>query len=190
LAEARGDSEEAPEGYEENNGRVDILVPVQDGYHHPAKWVQRLDDGRVALLTGLCNKEEPYIADLYASPNHNNNNPINALPSWFMDYLVASAPTYNILKEAVAQHHNWAYLAEVERYRRLDKELGELNNELRILQAKRGWVEERLSTCQGRMEGARIPARVGHLERQYPPSQIGKRMRRFTKKPWQDDGPN
>jgi hypothetical protein len=154
LAAVRGDSKAALDGYEENNGHINIPVPIQDGYHHPVKWIQRLDDGCVALLTRLHDNKDPYITDLYTSPNHNNKDPIDTLPSWFMDYLIASSTTYNILKEAIAQNHNWSHLVEVERFRRLDKELGDLNHQLHVLQAKWGWVEEHISTCQHCMEGA------------------------------------
>jgi hypothetical protein len=96
---------------------------------------------------------------------------------------IASSSTYNILKEAVTQNHNWSHLAEVERYRRLNEELGELNHQLHILQDKQGWVEEHISTCQHCMEGAQIPTQVGHLKQHYPLSQIGKHTKRFANKP-------
>jgi hypothetical protein len=146
-----------------------------------------LDDGRVALLTGLHANEDPYIIDIYASPEHDCDDPIDSLPSWFTDFLVGSSSTYNVLKEALAKCHSWAYMAEAERYRRIDEELGVITNELRVLQAQRGQLEERLAACRFRMEGARLPAKVGYLERRFPP-QLGRRGQRFTRKPTFDDG--
>jgi hypothetical protein len=174
LAKARGDSKEPPEGYEENNDRINVPIPVQDRYYHPAKWVQQLDDRQVALLTGLRTNEDPYIINIYTSPKHNSDNPIDSLPSWFTDFLIGSSSTYNVLKESLAKCHNWAYMAEAERYRQMDEELGVITNELHILQAQRGQLEERLAACRFHMEGAHIPAKVSYLECCFPP-QLGRR---------------
>jgi hypothetical protein len=68
----------------------------------------------------------------------------------------------------------------------LDEELGVITNELRVLQAQRGQLEERLAACRFHMEGAHIPAKVGYLERCFPP-QLGRRGTRFTRKPTFND---
>src|SRR5260370_37843040 len=43
--------EEAPPGYKENRGEVDLNLPCKDGLHRPAKWVKCMDGGKVASYT-------------------------------------------------------------------------------------------------------------------------------------------
>src|SRR5260370_33443776 len=43
--------EEAPPGYKENRGEVDLNLPCKDGLHRPTKWVKRMDRGKVARIT-------------------------------------------------------------------------------------------------------------------------------------------
>src|SRR5260370_25414664 len=40
--------EEAPPGYKENRGEVDLDLPCQDGLRRPPKWVTRIAGGQVA----------------------------------------------------------------------------------------------------------------------------------------------
>ena len=41
--------ERAPDGYIKNNGRVPhFYIPLGDGVFRPAKWIKKLEDGRVA----------------------------------------------------------------------------------------------------------------------------------------------
>src|SRR5713226_4867189 len=43
--------EEAPPGYKENRGEVDLDLPCKDGQRRPAKWVKRMDGGKVVGYT-------------------------------------------------------------------------------------------------------------------------------------------
>src|SRR5260370_30055254 len=43
--------EEAPLGYKENRGEVDLDLPCKDGLRCPTKWVKRMDGGKVAGYT-------------------------------------------------------------------------------------------------------------------------------------------
>ena len=58
-----------PDGFQDNNGRVTALVPLDDDYYVAAKWIRQRPDGRVELLAGLEDGEEPRIVDLYATPD-------------------------------------------------------------------------------------------------------------------------
>src|SRR5260370_39230779 len=59
--------EEAPPGYKENRGEVDLDLLCKDGLRRPAKWVKRMDGGRVSGYTENDSPGDlPLITDLYA----------------------------------------------------------------------------------------------------------------------------
>src|SRR5712692_7502827 len=63
----KGLFEEAPPGYKENRGEVDLDLPCKDGLRRPAKWIKRMDGGRVAGYTEDDSPGDlPLISDLYA----------------------------------------------------------------------------------------------------------------------------
>src|SRR5260370_12090715 len=76
--------EEAPPGYKENRGEVDIDLPCKDGQHRPAKWIKRMDGGRVAGYTQDDSPGDlPLITNLYAPTVYydaHNEHPARALP--------------------------------------------------------------------------------------------------------------
>src|SRR5260221_7154242 len=93
--------EEAPPGYKENKGEVDLDLPCKDGLRRPAKWVKCMDGGKVAGYTEDDSPGDlPLISDLYApKENYNNDNddPARALPAWFISALRGSCTTYAML---------------------------------------------------------------------------------------------
>src|SRR5258707_13941550 len=66
--------EEAPPRYKENWGEVDIDLPCKDGQRRPAKWIKRMDGGKV---TGYTKDDSPgdlpLITNLYAPKEYYNN---------------------------------------------------------------------------------------------------------------------
>src|SRR5260221_12810564 len=50
--------EEAPPGYKENRGEVDIDLPCKHDLRRPAKWIKRIDGGRVAGCTAADSPED------------------------------------------------------------------------------------------------------------------------------------
>ena len=165
-----------PEGFTENAGRVSTLIPIQAGFSRPAKWVKQREDGRVELLSGEDHKETPYVVELYASPSYQYDTPVEAIPSWFFHLLNGPTPTYHTLRSAIADLDKWETLAEVERYRSLDDQRRDLQNELDYISAELRLCEDRQQACRHRIEAARIPDEVGHLEgRAFPRSQLGRR---------------
>jgi hypothetical protein len=75
----------APEGFELATDMVaQIEIPIGNGFHRPAKWVKKLEDGCVACYhEGQGPKDTPYIAELYASPEYNAEHPMEPLEPWF-----------------------------------------------------------------------------------------------------------
>jgi hypothetical protein len=70
-----------PDGYEHNDGRVSTLIPVAGGFSIPAKFVRLQDDGRVLLLPGKEQNEEPYAVDLVGSKPSSSGRPQPSIPS-------------------------------------------------------------------------------------------------------------
>ena len=112
--------EEAPPGYKENRGEVDINLPCKDGQQHPAKWIKRMDGGKVAGYTEDDSPGDlPLITNLYAPKeyyNDNNDNPAGALPAWFISALGGSGTTFATLHREFDKLaiHNWGFVAEID----------------------------------------------------------------------------
>jgi hypothetical protein len=75
----------APDGFILNNGQVtNFHILVGDGLYQEAKWIWLNDNGTVAgYITEQGPNQQPYIIDLYTTPDNSVNSPINALPAWF-----------------------------------------------------------------------------------------------------------
>src|SRR5713226_2077152 len=111
--------EEAPPGYKENRGEVDIDLPCKDGLCHPTKWIKRMDGGKVAGYTEDDSPGDlPLIANLYAPKEYYNDDDddlAGALPGWFLSALGGSGTTFATLRRAFDQLtvHNWGFVAEI-----------------------------------------------------------------------------
>src|SRR5713226_360620 len=85
---------EAPPGYKENRGEVNIDLPCKDGQCRPAKWIKRMDGGKVAGYTEDDSPGDlPLITNLYAPKEYYNDDdedPAGALPVWFISALGGS----------------------------------------------------------------------------------------------------
>ena len=175
-----------PDGFQDNNKRVDTAIPVGAGFSMPAKWVRQCEDRRVELLTGEDHDELPFVTELYAQPSYDIEGPVEAMPSWFFQLLNGPNPAFHTLREAVVKLDNWNEFAEIQRFRYLDDEQRQLNKRLSQVRAELDLVEERLQSSRHRIEAAHIPDKVGHLEgRAYPRCQLGRRSVRRNFHPYQ-----
>jgi hypothetical protein len=91
--------ERAPDGYTENDRRVPhFFIPLGNGVFKPAKWIKKLEDGRVAGFHEQQGpNESPYIIDLYAQADtvgHGEENPIEPLPTWFCALLIGPSSDF------------------------------------------------------------------------------------------------
>jgi hypothetical protein len=153
-----------PDGYEPNDGRVSTLIPIGEGFSVPAKFVRLRDDGRVLLLPGKEQNEEPYAVDLYLAPDYSSTDVAEPLPCWFQTLLVGPTPAFHTLRRAVADLDDWNASAELECYRRQDDRLRHLRDELAIVQAEVHLAEDDLAATRHRIEASRIPSRIPNLE--------------------------
>jgi hypothetical protein len=153
-----------PDGYKPNNGRVSTLIPIGEGFSIPAKFIRLRDNGRVLLLPGKEQHEEPYTVDLYLAPDYSSSDVADPLPIWFNTLLIGPTPAFHTLRCAIANLNDWNATAELERYCRQDDQLRHLRNELAIIQAEVHLAEDDLAATHHRLEAARIPSCIPNLE--------------------------
>src|SRR6266403_3228167 len=60
-----------PDGYVENGCLTMFTIPCGEGLSNPAKWVKKLDDGRVAGYSAQDGPHDlPHVCEIYASPKY------------------------------------------------------------------------------------------------------------------------
>jgi len=99
-----------------------------------------MDGGKVARYT----KDDapgdlPLISDLFAPKEYNNNNnndPVGALPGWFLSVLVGSGTTFTTIRHAFNQlpSNNWGFVAEVDQYQAMDEQCQMLCAQINLLE--------------------------------------------------------
>ena len=128
----------APNRYIENDGQVPhFFIPLGDGVFKPAKWIKKLEDGRV---TGFHEQqgpnESPYIIDLYAQADtvgHGEENPIEPLPAWFRALLIRPSSDFVHLQHNIGDLDDWGLAREIARFCELDQEAAELAARVDVL---------------------------------------------------------
>ncbi len=100
-------------GYIENSRLTMFTIPCGNGLSNPAKWVKKLDDGRVAgYSTEDSPHNLPHVCKIYASPRYMAD-PAEPLPHWVHETLQGPAPGYAALLDAVKATDNWGLKADV-----------------------------------------------------------------------------
>ena len=141
--------ERAPDGYIDNEGQVPhFFIPLGDGVFKPAKWIKKLEDGRVAgFHADQGPNESPYIIDLYAQADtvgHGEENPIEPLPAWFCALLIGPSSDFIHLQCDIGDLDDWGLAREIARFHELDQEAAELAARVKVLH------EELDATCDAR----------------------------------------
>ncbi len=112
-----------PDGYVENGRLPTFTIPCGGGLANPAKWVKKLDDGRVAGYSAEDGPHDlPHMCEIYASPKYTAD-PAEPLPHWIHETLQGSAPGYAALLDAVKAMDDWGLEADVMRFRVLDEHI-------------------------------------------------------------------
>jgi len=110
-----------PDGYVENGRLTTFTIPCGGGLSNPAKWVKKLDDGRVV---GYSTEDGPHdllhVCEIYASPKYTAD-PAKPLPHWIHETLQGPAAGYAALLDAVKATDDWGLKADVMRFRTLDE---------------------------------------------------------------------
>ena len=61
---------DVPEGFERNEGNVDVSCPTSTRQFITPMWVRRRGDGEVEMRAGREGEEPTYVAELFLEPNY------------------------------------------------------------------------------------------------------------------------
>src|SRR6266403_1966014 len=112
-----------PDRYVENGRLTTFTIPCGGGLSNPAKWVKKLDNGRVVGYTTEDSPHDlPHVCEIYASPKYTAD-PAEPLPHWIHETLQGSAPGYAAFLNAVKATNDWGLEADVMRFRALDEHI-------------------------------------------------------------------
>ncbi len=112
-----------PEGYVENSCLTTFTIPCGGGLSNPAKWVRKLNDGRVVGYSTEDGPHDlPHVCEIYASPKYTAD-PAEPLPHWIHETLQGPAPGYAALLDAVKATDDWGLKADVMQFRTLDEHI-------------------------------------------------------------------
>jgi hypothetical protein len=130
--------EQAPNGYIENDGQVPhFYTPLGDGVFKPARWIKKLEDGRVAGFHEQQGpNESPHIIDLYAQADtvgHGEENPIEPLPTWFHALLIRPSSDFMHLQCNISDLDDWGLAREIARFHKLNQEAAEIATQVEVL---------------------------------------------------------
>src|SRR6266446_2699943 len=152
-----------PNGYVENGCLTTFTIPCGGGLSNPAKWVKKLNDGRVA---GYSTKDGPHdlphVCKIYASPKYTAD-PVEPLPHWIHETLQGPAPGYAALLDAVKATDDWGLEADVMRFRALDKHVITYKAQLDCTHGELKSTIIARDQCRGRLECTRLSERISHL---------------------------
>src|SRR6266403_550596 len=152
-----------PAGYVKNGRLPTFTIPVGGGLSNPAKWVKKLDDGRVAGYTAEDGPHDlPHVCEIYASPKYTAD-PAEPLPHWIHETLQGSAPAYTAFLDAVRATDDWGLEADVIRFRALDERVLAYKAQLDRTHGELEGAIIARDQSQGRLECARLGERVSHL---------------------------
>ena len=161
--------EKAPDGYIENDGRVPhFYIPLGEGVFKPAKWIKKLEDGRVAgFHTDQGPNESPYVIDLYAEADtagHDESNPIEPLPTWFRALLIGPSSDFVHLQCDIGDLDDWGLAREIARFRELDQEAAELAARVDVLHEELDATHDARTMSEKRLVLARASQKAAQLE--------------------------
>src|SRR6266436_5346038 len=152
-----------PTGYVENGRLPAFTIPCGGGLSNPAKWVKKLDDGRVAVYTAEDGPHDlPHVCEIYASPKYTAD-PAEPLPHWIHETLQGSAAGYAAFLDAVKATDDWGLEADVMRFRTLNEHVLAYKAQLDRTHGELKSTIIARDQCRGRLECVRLAERVSHL---------------------------
>jgi len=156
--------ERAPDGYVRNTMYPDLKIPLGEGSYAEAYWITPAHDGYVqAYGQEQGPLDAPYSLPIYARAVYSSE-PIDPLPAWFYQLLVGTSAVHTNFAKAAHQLDDWGVAMDIAHYRKLDDDLSCINAELEWLEAEAGAVRIAKAICKGRLELARAPKQLGHME--------------------------
>jgi len=156
--------EQAPDGYVRNTMYPDLKIPLGEGVYAEAYWVTPAHDGYIqAYGQEQGPLDTPYSLPIFAQPIYLSE-PIEPIPAWFHQLLVGTPAVHANFAKAAHQLNDWGIAADIMRYHKLDDNLSYINTELERLEAEAGAIRIAKTICKGRLELARAPKQLAHME--------------------------
>src|SRR6266403_1637893 len=170
-----------PDRYVENGQLNTFTIPCGGALSNPAKWIKKLNDGRVVGYTAEDEPHDlPHVCKIYASPKYTAD-PVEPLPHWIHKTLQGPAPGYAALLDAVKATDDWGLEADVMRFRALDERVLAYKAQLDRTHGELKSTIIARDQCRGRLECARLPERVSHLAGEPSRMPTNRRARRGWK---------
>jgi hypothetical protein len=144
---------EPPMGYVLNNRKIsNFHIPVGNGLYQEAKWIRLNNDGTVSgYHSSQGPNKQPFIINLYATPDYSVDSPLEPLPPWYWHMLTGLGGDFQILQQAVANIDNWGLAREVTRYRKLNDDIMAVATKIEQYQCDMDAVQARLASCESRL---------------------------------------
>jgi hypothetical protein len=136
-----------------NKGQVsNFHIPVGDRMYQKVKWIHLNNDGMVSgyhMQQGP--NQQPYIIDLYTTPDCTVNSPIDSLPTWFHHLLTGLGSESQILQTTVADTDDWGLVHKITRYREIDDDVTHLAVKIEEYQHDLDATHASLMSCESQL---------------------------------------
>jgi hypothetical protein len=162
------DSDEPPEGYTRNNGKIpNFDIPMDDGLYLPAKFI-KLHSGDYTKAFGLTGKElsteAPYSMEIYASPDICLNEIPEPLPLWVQTIIEGRTATFESLRRAAIELEDYGIVANLTRAHDTYLKAQEMELQWDQIEADLSLLHEKYALTCGRLELAHISKRLARQQ--------------------------
>ena len=155
-----------PNRFEANDDRRTpyARIPDKDGYLVSPKWVQYLDDGRIAAYAmGAPIDSMPYIVDIYAEPSlDDEDEPFEPMPQWFHAAMHADESHWQILYKETYKMVQWGIAADLKWHRDLHRVIEGLAKKIEFMQLDLEGARQTADLCEYRLQAARAHKYAEH----------------------------
>jgi len=108
-------------------------------------------------------ESDPYLVPIYAAPIFLSE-PIDPIPQWLHQLLIGQSVIFHTLVSAARKLDNWGVAADITCYREYNDKMADINAHIEQLQAEVDAVRLAKLLCEGRLEAARAPKQLVHME--------------------------
>jgi hypothetical protein len=164
------DSDEPPEGYTRNNGKIpNFDIPMDDGLYLLAKFI-KLHSGDYTKAFGLTSKElststeAPYSMEIYTSPDIRLNEIPEPLPLWVQTIIEGRTATFESLRQATIELKDYGIMADLTRAHDTYLKAQEMELQRDQIEADLSLLHEKYTLTRGRLELACISKRLAHQQ--------------------------
>jgi len=128
------------------------------------EWIRPVGNGRVELLAGREPGEATYVAELFLRPNYTETTLTDTAAPWFTALITSRDGSFHTLIKAAQRLDNPAVVAEIYRYRELNRQQAKLTHELNKISDALTSLRDGLDSCRCCLEWAQVPVLLQHLQ--------------------------